>query len=174
MKPNKKKLLIAVVVIISIFISSIIITYYCKITHEKINVNDLVKNVPASRLPNNLKPFLYEVVFKIARDSFSGRVNISFVCLKPTKIVVLNVKELTIANESINIYSQNETVYIIKHLINNEAETMTIFLYKDCFQNVNYSLFISFKGSINENLNGFYKSSYSESKNNIGSNLTKK
>ena len=78
-----------------------------------------MKDVQASHLPNKLKPFLYEVVFKIASDSFSGRVNISFVCLKPTKIIVLNAKDLTILNESINIYSKNETFYIIKHLINN-------------------------------------------------------
>lgn len=162
MKLNKKKLL-GVVTICLVFISSILATYYAKTTSEKkTNVINSADNFQAYRLPDNLKPFLYEIVFKIERDFFSGRVNISFICLKPTQIIILNVKDLTISNQSTKIYSKNETAYIFKHLINNNAETMKIILYKNCLQNVNYSLLISFSSNITENLTGFYRSSYSE------------
>ena len=160
MKINKNLILIGFAISLA-FILSIIATFFGKTGLSSYQETKNSTNFPVYRLPRNLKPFLYEIYFKIGHDSFSGRVNISFVCLNPTNRIVLNVKDLLILNETIDIHSQNETVFFNKNwLYDNQAETMTIFLYRYCQKNVCYSLAIEFSGNISENIAGFYRSSY--------------
>lgn len=139
------------------------------------------------KLPNNIKPILYEVTLKpyigpfygIKSFKFDGFLNLSFICLNPTNTIVLHSVDLEIFSSrlyELNIFDQDSIINVPKiksndipiRLINTTAydydrEFVIFYLNRKCEKDKNYVLELNFTGTILENLYGFYRSSYQDS-----------
>lgn len=121
------------------------------------------------RLPNNIKPFLYDITLKVNMESpshvnhspftFDGLINIHFTCLEPTKNIILHQKDL-----NINLFNLTQNLVLIKTEENIEYDStrdfMKIIMNQPCIKALNYSLQISYSANLSESLSGFYLSSY--------------
>ncbi|CAF0929907.1 unnamed protein product, partial [Brachionus calyciflorus] len=122
------------------------------------------------RLPDNLKPYFYDLkikpnfnLFKLyGNESFDGDVRINLTCLKPTNKIVLHQKNLQIQSFKINedLQSQNDLDYDL------QKDFLIIKLKTECIQNSKYSILIKYSGNLSDSLAGFYLSSYKDSNGN--------
>ena len=172
MNLDKKNLIkfLLVLIISFVFVGSILATYFGKKCLDLNQSDNLISSDKSKnqnyRLAKNLKPFLYDISIKVDFDllKFNGKVNISFNCLNSTNEIVLNLKDLSISNESIRIYSHDDKIekYFHKNYLkyDKESETLSIMMYVGCIVNNTYSISMNFSSKITDNLEGFYKSSY--------------
>lgn len=123
------------------------------------------------RLPEDLKPYLYDLKLKVnirspdVRDhpqfTFDGDVKINFTCLKPTNKIVLHQKLLKI--NSVNLYQNMSSVEIESELeYDLKREFLIIKLKSECLKNFNYTVQINYTGYFTDNMAGFYLSSYTD------------
>lgn len=122
------------------------------------------------RLPTDLKPYNYEIAIKpyigflhSLNDSFKfdGNINISFTCLNPTNKIVLHIKDLTIINETIKLFSNRSLIGINQNWVNDfEKDFMILTMNEECLRDRNYTLSLLYRGEISEYLSGFYRSSF--------------
>lgn len=121
------------------------------------------------RLPNDIKPFLYDITLKVNMESpshlnhtpftFDGLIKIHFTCLEPTKNIILHQKDLNI--KLFNL-TQNEVLIKTQEDIeyDSKRDFMKVIMDQPCIKASNYSLQISYSANLSESLSGFYLSSY--------------
>lgn len=121
------------------------------------------------RLPNNIKPFFYDITLKVNMESpslinhkpfnFDGLVKINFTCLEPTKKITLHQKDLNI--KLFNL-TQNQNLITTQEKIEYDLKRdfMSVLMDQPCIKNSNYTLQVSYSANLSESLTGFYLSSY--------------
>ena len=113
----------------------------------------------AVRLTNNVIPQKYEMRIKpdLEKFVFDGEETIYLSIKKPTKTISLHAKELSI--QSADATSTSGTVIAQKISFNDKLDTVT-FTFKSNVPRGAVRLHIVFAGILNNNMHGFYRSSY--------------
>jgi hypothetical protein len=112
------------------------------------------------RLPKTIKPVSYEVYLKPYIDSFTydGYVRIKVLVLEDTSNITLHSNRHTITN--IMVTDNNTITLDISNTTNPEKHFLTINS-ETLFLTVSeYDIHINFTGVLSEDMNGFYRSSY--------------
>lgn len=145
--------------------------------HDKPSLDMIIPDfLRGHRLPRDLMPSVYELevrpVFEMVDNSYwyYGSSSVNFTCVKPTDKVVLNAKYLELLQEPVLLESNSGLP--VKYLTY-DFYAPNAFLYfvleDECMQGMNYTLeFPAFKGELNADLDGFYRSEYvDENGNNV-------
>ena len=128
-----------------------------------LNVNANILNISKGgsiidpyRLPRDIIPKIYEL--KLIPDldaaTFSGEVNITFNVLTKTNTIILNSKQLNIT--SIHVNEKKEKNF----KLDSETERITIKTKNFLYTGTTAYLKIRFTGILNDDLAGFYRSTY--------------
>lgn len=129
------------------------------------------------RLPKNLKPNLYDLKIKpyigsnreawpAEKDfTFDGSVEIFFTCIEPTRRIVFHADHIQIVSIFLRSFSSDHQPFDdlhepLSHEIDEVRTFAIVQMNHECVEHFNYSLSINYTGSINEELEGFYRSSY--------------
>ncbi|KAI8896059.1 peptidase family M1-domain-containing protein [Globomyces pollinis-pini] len=116
-------------------------------------------------LPKNIKPSHYTLCITPNLESFvfEGKVTIEVSILEDSNTITLNVLDLNIASASL-LY--NNMVLAPKEIVlDNANQTLSLVFNSMLLQNSTASLNIQFTGSHNDQLVGFYRSSYLDKNN---------
>ncbi|MDG2038936.1 MAG: M1 family metallopeptidase, partial [Ilumatobacter sp.] len=105
------------------------------------------------RLPSHVRPTRYDVLLRPTLDdaSFSGEVSIKLDVSEPTTSIVLNAVELGI--DEVRVEGINAT-----WSLDESTERMTVELDEAVAEST--TLFVRFRGTLNDKLRGFYRSTY--------------
>ena len=132
------------------------------------------KSDESYRLPKNIKPYLYELTIKpyIGTNetygdkafTFEGQMKMHLTCIEPTNQIVFHAYELNILENSLAVLDSNGQQISLRGKAEYELKRnfMTLTLDQTCKQNSNYTLGIKYTGLISEELDGFYRSSYTD------------
>lgn len=122
------------------------------------------------RLPNTLHPELYNVslLVDVKNGKFEGNVKIYMRVEKNTSVILLNSHDLDIVpvrvfrNYEVDNISKSEEIPLLDHSKIPEFQQLKIYLSK--YANAEKIMAeISFNGTLNNNMQGFYRSSYLDS-----------
>lgn len=115
------------------------------------------------RLPTSLRPRTYDLKLSVYMDNFtfSGEVNIEVECVKSTKFIVLHADGLDV--EKVVVYSDNKKPGVIRihrqfHYPSNQV--YVIALHRELKPPRTYKVNITFQAQIENELLGFFRSSY--------------
>ncbi|XP_064174607.1 thyrotropin-releasing hormone-degrading ectoenzyme-like isoform X2 [Anguilla rostrata] len=115
------------------------------------------------RLPTSLRPRHYDLKLSVYMDNFtfSGEVNVEFECVNSTKFIVLHTDRLEV--EKAVVYSDNKKHSVIKihrqfHYPSNQV--YVIALHRELKPQKTYKVNITFEAQIENELLGFFRSSY--------------
>ncbi|XP_030641461.1 thyrotropin-releasing hormone-degrading ectoenzyme-like [Chanos chanos] len=115
------------------------------------------------RLPTSLRPRHYDLKLSVYMDNFtfSGEVNIEFECVNSTKFVVLHTDRLEV--EKVVVYSDNKKPGVMRihrqfHYPSNQV--YVIALHREMKPHRTYKVNITFEAQIENELLGFFRSSY--------------
>jgi aminopeptidase N len=125
-----------------------------KATHVKASENSY-------RLPKTARPISYEVYLKPDFESFTfeGDVKIRVQVSEDTNNIVLHSNRQTIRN--ITVTENNEVILSTSEPnIDSQKHFLTISSESDFLKGTEYSINIDFTGILSEDMNGFYRSSY--------------
>lgn len=117
------------------------------------------KNV---RLPRSLVPLHYDVELEprlYGNFTFSGQVAILVSCAQAASNVTLHIKDLNVSDVSVT-GAGGGAVEIDGHTENKPLQFLVIALKKPLVESTNYTIRMSFVGLLNDDLAGFYRSSY--------------
>lgn len=113
------------------------------------------------RLPNNTVPLDYDIklipYLDVGNFTFDGEVTISVTVIAQTTTIVLHAHELNIANVSVT--SGNVTYPIANETYNSELHFYTL-TFATTLASGNYSIYAKYTGTLDDDMNGFYRSSY--------------
>tara|TARA_Y100000310_G_scaffold344244_1_gene455951 strand:+ start:11031 stop:13562 length:2532 start_codon:yes stop_codon:yes gene_type:complete len=114
-----------------------------------------------SQLPEYISPENYKILFEPNLDdfTFSGKEEIQVKITKPTKEIVLNATELKISNPSIKT---KDKTFELDMKYDKKSEKLTLSLPEQITGSAILSL--DFSGILNDQLKGFYRSKYLDSK----------
>lgn len=117
-------------------------------------------------LPVNTIPVRYELWIKTDIDKgifdFSGKVKIHVKVLEPTKLVIINYRQIQITE--INFIQQNVTTSV-DYSFEQRKEFIFINLPKVVLRNETFIIEVSYTGSVREDSIGFYRQSYIDHEN---------
>ncbi|KAI9652074.1 MAG: Aminopeptidase 2 mitochondrial [Alyxoria varia] len=126
-----------------------------------------VTAVPDGRevLPDNVKPTHYEVLLNpdLEKFTYSGLVRIDLDVKEDSSSITLNTLELSIDNASLTVGSkpaEEDKISSLQSTQDEEAQTTTFALTKTVPKGSKARLTIEFKGTLNNQMAGFYRSSY--------------
>eukprot|EP00795_Rhopilema_esculentum_P003642 gene3642-14882_t len=165
------KLLIGVLSVLALVVLGVVVGAVSN-RHTKNKLGRLARNefpYPDLRLPGDLEPLRYRIYLHPNLTTFNvfGSTRILFRCLKPTKKVILHFKENTITdvrllNNSYLDRQLNNDDLLVKgeFSTNQEKELLVIQTEKDLEVGKNYTLVVLYNGTLQEKLQGFYRSSY--------------
>lgn len=154
------------------------ITYYSR-TNEDLSWYD--KNLPEIwewlettyqssnyRLPMLIKPIFYDIhlkpYFEDKNFTFEGKVKIVMKVVNVTSRIILNANDLKF--EEIKIFNKSgEEMIISSHTLNTTTEKLSIYLKHFVKANTELSVIFKYSGILNDNLRGFYRSSYTDDNN---------
>ncbi len=116
------------------------------------------KNKKSGRLPNHISPISYKLTIKPDLESFtfSGNEIIKINTTKEINKITLHSKDIDV--ETASIGSKNNKQFSSKITYDEKNETVTLYFKNKIKGKSEISLV--FKGIINENLRGFYRSKY--------------
>ena len=120
---------------------------------------------PARQLPNSVLPEKYRLSLTpdLQNFTFDGQVDIDVNIASPVRDIVLNAAELSLHEATL---TQGETTIQARSLaVDEEAETATITLESEAAPGP-ASLSISYRGTLNDQLKGFYRSRYQDTEGN--------
>ncbi|KAF9585828.1 Aminopeptidase 2 mitochondrial [Lunasporangiospora selenospora] len=117
-------------------------------------------------LPTNVRPTHYDLILtpNLTAFTFTGQVQISLDVNKPTTAITLNSNQLDILSAKLTNLalktesSQNATDITVEK----ENETATFTFGDELQPGTTAILHIAFKGILNDNMNGFYRSSFKD------------
>jgi hypothetical protein len=131
------------------------------------------------RLPSNLKPSLYELTIKpyIGTNetyqekafTYEGTMKMTFECLNATNKIIFHSSGNDIEESSLLLLGGSKPLTIVETMYDDVTEFFTLILNDECDEMREYSLSIKYSGSIRDDLEGFYLSSYKD----VASNTTK-
>lgn len=124
--------------------------------------NDLSATVNY-RLPDNVVPVHYdiELIPHIEEDNFTfdGKSHVIIEIRRTTQVLHLHALDLTI-NETATLLIGSDIVHApTEHNYNNETEILTLYFDYELSLGI-YNLNIQFVGILNDNLSGFFRTSY--------------
>ena len=121
-----------------------------------------------SRLPQNLIPISYDlfIIPDFLNFIFHGIVKINVTVREPTSTVVLNQGNIKVLNIDIT-NNNNENVKVLQSDYNNQTELLNIILYRNLKLFDNLLITLDFEGKLDDDMVGFYKSSYTDKVNKI-------
>lgn len=118
------------------------------------------------RLPNNTEPVTYDLqfypIFDGEKSTFTGVANITFTCIKPDRLIVLNIKDLTVDNITVTDVGSRKNMPVKNWEYKANNEQLEINLESMSMKNRMYWLIIRYNGNIRNDLTGLYLSSYKE------------
>lgn len=130
--------------------------------------NDAVQDMDVFRLPKTSFPTFYELQFTPkfngVNSTFSGVTKIDINVIVSTKVITLNIKDLTVTDVKIyDIVGEQPKLVTVENWINVEKnEQLEIHLEKKAIANRKYQISIEYNGKIRTDMAGFYLSSYEE------------
>ncbi|XP_028402559.1 endoplasmic reticulum aminopeptidase 1-like [Dendronephthya gigantea] len=120
-----------------------------------------------TRLPKILEPLTYTVRLhpNLTTFKFDGTVEIVVLCLESTRRVVFHQKDLQFSKDDITIHEVengklNGAVGVEEMRLDLKDEQVILKTRQLLHKNKEYAIKVTFKGNLNEKLEGFYKSSY--------------
>eukprot|EP00092_Neocalanus_flemingeri_P026889 GFUD01029145.1.p1 GENE.GFUD01029145.1~~GFUD01029145.1.p1 ORF type:complete len:1053 (+),score=224.11 GFUD01029145.1:199-3357(+) len=147
-------------------------TWSCRVHHsasEKyqeahIEVSENIRDINV-RLPTNVKPSRYQLYLIpfIVPDNFtiSGHVEIQLDVSEPTDNITLHIYDITIHERDVTVLKEDGSmVEIVGHGYDEERQFYIIQLAEAVSSQLSVSIF--FTGVLNDELAGFYRSSYTE------------
>ncbi|KAJ3350499.1 Aminopeptidase 2 mitochondrial [Kappamyces sp. JEL0680] len=141
---------------------------------------------PRQILPKNVLPTNYNVTLVPGLETFkfTGQVSVSLTVVEATKTIVANAKELTISQASVVVFrvspgglervsawpkdptTHRSTQPATAITYQPEAETVTLEFEHEIPATANVILHMEFQGTHNDQMDGFYRSSYVDSEGN--------
>ncbi|XP_050688585.1 aminopeptidase N-like isoform X2 [Eriocheir sinensis] len=121
-----------------------------------------------NRLPTALSPTHYYVQLQPFIDgnfSIIGHVDVEFEVLEATSNFTFNILDIVTHNETVKVVSTDASATefsITQHLYNHEDQTYTAVLAGALEVGTTYKLSMDFEGYLNDQLAGFYRSSYTD------------
>lgn len=111
-------------------------------------------------LPSSIKPINYKVTLEPNFDdfTFSGEETITLKVVEPTSTVTLNTLEIEYLQVKIN----EEEIDASTYEFDEEKQRVSFKVSKELQVDDDASLYIKFKGILNDQMAGFYRSSYEE------------
>ncbi|MGH0156960.1 UNVERIFIED_CONTAM: hypothetical protein FKN15_033780 [Acipenser sinensis] len=115
------------------------------------------------RLPGSLRPLQYDLHITVFMDNFtfSGEVSIELQCLYSTKYVVLHADRLAV--QKAVVYSEGKKTRALKihrHFRYPANQVFVIAMHRELEPQKNYKVNITFQAHIEDELLGFFRSSY--------------
>lgn len=117
----------------------------------------LPKHVKPERYFLNITPYIYEGNF-----TFDGEVTIHLAVVEETKELTFHGVELTIHEIKIHEKDDDHLIYIVRQLEDVPRNFHILTLGSSLEVGKQYILSIKYTGILNDNLHGFYRSSYEE------------
>ncbi|XP_022834841.1 aminopeptidase N [Spodoptera litura] len=117
----------------------------------------LPKQVKPERYFLNITPYIYEGNF-----TFDGEVTIHLIVIEETKELTFHGVELTIHEIRIHEKDDDHLIYIVRQLEDVPRNFHILTLGSSLEVGKQYILSIKYTGILNDNLHGFYRSSYEE------------
>jgi len=119
------------------------------------------------RLPDIYRPQHYDLRILTHLNGsdqlhFEGQVMINLQVLVQTRNITLNAKNLTIDPTQITLTSERGSNRIENAEFNDDKEFYILHLSEDLQQSDQYNLTIPFKGPLNRNETGYYRSSFND------------
>ena len=118
------------------------------------------------RLPRSIKPITYEVKLVpfliIDNFTFNGDVEIKFLVLEDCNNITLHSFQLKIDEKDVSVSaeSNNEVLTITRQYFVEEKQFFIVELKNTLMKGSYYKITIKYVGILNDNLQGFYRSSY--------------
>lgn len=120
------------------------------------------------RLPNNTRPEHYVIALATNVDkndfNFTGQVAIKLRTLESTKNITVHQRQLTIDSVSLQNLNTLRTIKV-HHNYDNITEFLVISAADELEKEQHYLLTIAYHGELRTDMGGFYRSSYTNSKN---------
>ncbi|OAD78274.1 hypothetical protein PHYBLDRAFT_154347 [Phycomyces blakesleeanus NRRL 1555(-)] len=125
--------------------------------------------IPTERqvLPSNVRPSHYTLTLApdLEEFVFEGRVKIDLDVNDASKTIVVNVQEIDISSAVLSVVS-GETQTSTKITYDEDLQIATLYFANEVKAGSKAVLDISFKGILNDKMNGFYRSTYKDSEGN--------
>lgn len=124
-----------------------------------------VVRVTDLRLPRSVQPLHYEVELapRLFGDfAFTGVVTVTMHCLSATDAVVMHSKDLNVSDVSVEETASNVLVPCGAPVHDAVRQFLRLPLHKTLSAGSNYTLRMRFRGWLNDDLAGFYRSSYTD------------
>ncbi|KAH9092558.1 hypothetical protein Ae201684P_008232 [Aphanomyces euteiches] len=115
-----------------------------------------------ARLPTSVKPLKYKVnydVIDLVRFRFEGREEIAIAVQSATNMITCHAIELWVYNVKV-VLEDGSIVASLETRFIEEDQTVTFVLERELPQGSNAMLHLTFKGLLNNDLRGFYRSEY--------------
>ncbi|XP_041114143.1 thyrotropin-releasing hormone-degrading ectoenzyme-like [Polyodon spathula] len=115
------------------------------------------------RLPASLRPLQYDLHITVFMDNFtfSGEVSIELQCLNSTKYIVLHADRLLVQKAVVHSESKKtKALKIHRHFRYPANQVFVIAMHKELESQKNYKVNITFHAHIEDELLGFFRSSY--------------
>ncbi|OUM64833.1 hypothetical protein PIROE2DRAFT_51173 [Piromyces sp. E2] len=116
-------------------------------------------------LPTNVRPTNYKIFLfpDLEKFTFEGEVDIELNVNEDSTEITTNVYDMTIHSVSVTDVASLEKQDATKFEIDETAQTLKIFLSKALKKGSKAKLSIKFTGNLNNQMNGFYRSEYTDS-----------
>jgi puromycin-sensitive aminopeptidase len=113
------------------------------------------------RLPSSVKPIRYELLLApdVQAAKFSGTVRIECSVAVPTTEIVVNAAELEIESATVESGARKLTVTAVT--VDEESERVTIAVSELLSSDEDFTVELKFRGILNDQLRGFYRSVFS-------------
>lgn len=113
------------------------------------------------RLPNNVRPLSYDIYIhpNLTTFKFYGRVKIALRCYRPTKNIILHLRDLSVGDIKLTDSKQNH-LKIARTVQHKKNQQYLIATDKELREKETYAIYLENNGTLSNNLEGFYKSSY--------------
>jgi len=146
-------------------------TWNCRVTHTgstqwqeaRIEVVENMKNINV-RLPTHITPERYEVhlIPFIVEDNFTiaGHVNIQLEVFQPSSNITLHLNDITVHEKDVTIQTETGEMLDIAGHCYDEARQFYVVQLAQMTTSPNLRVSIFFTGNLNDQLAGFYRSSY--------------
>jgi hypothetical protein len=143
-------------------------------TNSTLKQNTTIQYQKNHRLPVNLKPYYYDVRIEAKFDKytkpvdFDGYVRVDMDCVQSTNTIVLHASNIHIYNDSLSVKGITQVDFETKQILMSfdaDMEFLILNLSKFLDANQKYSLFIKYKGFVNDKPNGLFRRSYKDDQN---------
>ena len=123
--------------------------------------NDVPSSHDRYRLPRHVIPTRYDLRLEpdLARATFTGQVTITIMVHQPTQTILLNAADLALRSAVAEDANQRQVAALIE--LDQEAQRAGL-SFQEPIQSGEWRLHLSFRGALNDQLRGFYRSTYKD------------